>query len=209
MNPYLITTLVLTLGAAASAYARPVSYPGGWTTMAMHDADESSLHVHYSPNAYSSLGAKIINQDAGDINYQLVQYNRLLKRWNGPASQANVYLKSGVGVATQAGDAGGAAFSGFAADWETRRHFVSYETRLLGADGIDGQFKQSARVGVAPYVAEFGSLHTWLMLQVDHAPDAQDPVDVKPLVRFFKGTSLLEVGSSLRGGMMVNFIQRF
>ncbi len=189
--------------------ARPVSYPGGWTAMQMHSKDETSLHVHYSPTARYSVGGKAIHFSEDDMTFSGVQLNNLVKRWNMPDAQANVYLKSGVGVLTNEDEQNAAAFTGIAADIEDRRYFASYENRVFEGGDMDASFKQSARLGFAPYVAEFGGLHTWLMLQVDHAPEDADTIEATPLVRFFKGSSLLEVGNNLNGGMTINFIQRF
>jgi len=58
-----------------------------------------------------------------DLTFTGLQYNRLVKRWNGPESQANIYAKFGVGAADPFGeeDAQLAGFIELAADWETRR----------------------------------------------------------------------------------------
>ena len=96
------------------------------------------------------------------------------------------------------------------ADWETRRWFVSYKARAFEAGDLDAGVMQAARVGVAPYVAGFGDLHSWIMVEVDHRPDSDDPVGVTPLVRFFKGPALLEVGWSVTDDQpLANFTYRF
>ncbi len=140
--------------------------------------------------------------------------NNLLKRWNKPDSQANLYLKSGVGAAYS--DHGAfdhetepAFYTGLAADWEDRRFFTSYENRFTEAGDIDDFFMQSARVGVAPYIGEYGDIHTWLMLQVDHQPEAEDKVTVTPLVRFFKGVHLVEAGMNNNGELLFNYVIRY
>ncbi|HCX12168.1 MAG TPA: hypothetical protein DHU81_17915, partial [Hyphomonas sp.] len=81
---------------APMAEARPVSYPGGWTVMQMNNGDSSSLHAHYSPTASDSIGFYAERNWAEDVQFTGLQYNRLLKRWNGPSSQANTYFKLGV-----------------------------------------------------------------------------------------------------------------
>ncbi|MBI1338801.1 hypothetical protein GC169_01130 [bacterium] len=195
----LLASAVLAAGVASAgeADARPVSYPGGWTVMQMNNGDMSSLHVHYSPTVTDSIGFYGESNWDGDWRFAGVQYNRLAKRWNAPASQGNIYLKLGAGQATPFGSRGGgseaAGFVGFAADWETRRWFTSYEARAYEL-GFDRTFRQSARVGVAPYLGEAGDLHTWLMVEVENMPDADDKVTVTPLVRLFQGVQLVEIG---------------
>lgn len=199
---------------SVTAVARPVSYPGGWTVMQMNDAVSNSLHVHYSPTATYSIGYKGEYFRDGEWQFHGLQLNNLLKRWNQPDAQANLYLKSGAGVAYS--DQGSfddkteaSGFIGLATDWENRRFFTSYENRAFYAGDIEKEFSQKARMGVAPYVGDYGDLHTWLMLQVDHMPSAEDELTVTPLVRFFKGPTLVEAGVNNNGKILFNFVQRF
>jgi len=146
-----------------------------------------------------------------DLTFTGLQYNRLVKRWNGPESQANIYAKFGVGAADPFGeeDAQLAGFIELAADWETRRYFAEYKIRAT--DFADNQTVQhSARVGVAPYVGDFGDLHTWFMLQVDNHPDRDIPIATTPLLRFFKGVYLVELGHTIeRNEWLANWTVRF
>lgn len=217
MKNYFIPLIagVMAVTITHGALARPVSYPGGWTSMAMNDGDKNSLHLHYSPTAKMSVGYKFEHWREDDFNLHAVQMNNLLKRWNAPDSQANIYLKSGVGFAMGDDDVTGnavnepAAYTGLAADWEDRRYFVSYENRYTKAGDIADFYMQSARIGVAPYIGEYGDLHTWLMVQVDHKPTADDKVTVTPLVRMFKGVNLVEAAMSNQGDVLLNWVARF
>ncbi|MGB0719974.1 MAG: hypothetical protein ACPGRX_05850, partial [Bdellovibrionales bacterium] len=138
-----------------------------------------------------------------------IQHNMLLKRWNAPGSQANLYLKSGLGAAYGGGDTRAAGFTGLAADWENRRYFASYANRFLSAGSDNRYADHKARIGVAPYIGDAGDLHTWLMLEADYNPSKKDDFSVTPLVRFFKGTTMLEAGYNPDGGGLLNFTQRF
>lgn len=200
--------------SAQNVQARPVSYPGGITAMTMNSGSANTLHLHYSPSAKYSVGYKGEYWRSGDYTIQAVQVNNLLKRWNNPDSQANVYLKSGAGIAySDKGDFDGetepAFYTGIAMDWEDRRYFTSYENRYTEAGDIDDFYMQSARVGVAPYVGEYGDLHTWLMLHVEHVPEAKEKVSVTPLVRLFKGVHLAEFGMSNQGDVTFNYVIRY
>lgn len=197
-----------------SAHARPVSYPGGWTLITENNGDLNSGLIHYTPTTNTSIGYKFEYWRDKDITINAIQMNNLLKRWNNPDSQANLYLKSGLGIAHSNagefdGDTSAAGFTGIAADWENRRFFVSYENRYTEAGRMDDFYMQSARVGITPYVGDYGDLHTWVMLQVEHNPEAQDNVTVTPLVRLFKDVHLLEAGMNNRGEVLFNYIYRY
>ncbi len=201
--------IAVTFFIALPAQARPVSYPTGWTVMLMNDKDSNSSHIHYSPTAKYSVGWKHEYMRDSKANIDALQVNNLIKRWNKKGEQANFYLKSGVGVAYDDGEFEPAAFTGIALDWETRRYFTSYENHLLYAGDIDKHITHKARVGIAPYIGNYGDLHTWLMLQTDYDAGADDSFSVTPLVRFFKGNSLFEAGYNFDEALQVNFIQRF
>ncbi len=116
---------------------------------------------------------------------------------------------TGAGISTYHGDEHFSAWSGVLADYETRRIFTSYEVRLMYADSVENSAWQRARVGIAPYVANYDDLHTWLMLQVDHHPAKDDTFVVTPLVRFFYHTTLIEAGYSSNHHVLANFILQF
>lgn len=128
---YILLTL-LGLGLfVPQVQARPVSYPGGVTFMTMNDGDANTLHLHYSPTANYSVGYKFEHWRDRDFNLNAVQLNNLIKRWNKKDSQANLYLKSGIGIADQRGtsDTDIAGYTGLSTDWENRRYFAQYENR--------------------------------------------------------------------------------
>ena len=207
-----LTALIVVCASVANA--RPVSYPTGWTAMQSNDAFSNSVHVHYSPTARYSIGYKGEYFRGKQWQFHGAQLNNLIKRWNKPDSQANFYLKSAAGIAYSdygnfSGKTEAAGFTGIAADWENRRFFTSYENRLIYAGDIEKGFSQKARVGVTPYIGDYGDWHTWLMLQTDHDPEAKDKVTVTPLVRFFKGANLLEAGVSNKGKVLFNYVYRF
>ncbi|QMU55970.1 MAG: hypothetical protein GKS04_02045 [Candidatus Mycalebacterium zealandia] len=206
-----IAIIVIALMQSPATLARPVSYPGGWTVMQMHNRANTSVHLHYSPSARHSVGVRGFHIRDKNAFAGALQVNVLLKRVNNRESQANLYFKGGGGAAWDNDDISFTGFSGLAADWETRRLFIRYENRVGTIGGRENSFRQSARAGLAPYVADFGSLHTWLMLEVSHYPstDYEDKTEITPLARFFKGDSLFEIGWSFNGKLTLNFIRRF
>ena len=214
MRYLFLAFIAMGLTLPVTAQARPVSYPGGWTMMSMNNGEANNLHIHYSPTAQMSLGYKFEYWRDKEFTLNAVQMNNLIKRWNERHSQANLYLKSGVGVAYS--DEGAfdneteaAGFTGVAADWENRRYFISYENRYTDAGKIDDFFSQSARVGWAPYEGDYGDIHTWLMLQVEHSPENDNNFTVTPLVRFFKDVHLLEAGMNNHGEVLLNYVLRY
>lgn len=207
----LVLILVIIVSLSGTVHARPVSYPGGWTFMQKSNGGYSSIHAHYSPTASDSIGMYIERNWQEDITFTGVQYNRLVKRWNGRKSQANFYVKAGVGQAQPFGKNGAqiAGFTELAMDWETRRWFTEY--RIRATDYADNQsIYHSGRLGIAPYIGNYGDLHTWLMVQVENHPESNKPTTTTPLVRLFKGVQMLELGYTIEHEeWLANWIVRF
>ena len=79
--------------------SRPISYQGGWTIMQKNDFNRHSFHSHFSPSINYSLGYRGEYWRKKEWTFHGVQLNYLVKRFNGPNSQANIYLKNALGFA--------------------------------------------------------------------------------------------------------------
>lgn len=206
------TAAILLIVAAWSgaAQAKPISYVGG--TMIMQENDETghtlSLDYTFSPRYAVGLYAK---EQSGGKEYTTVgpALNSLLKRWNLPDGQANIFNSSGAGVTHYRGANVAAAWTDILADYETRRVFASYEFNLMHSAGVETSAWQRSRLGVAPYRANYDDLSTWLMVQVDHHPTKDRSVVVTPLVRLFYHTTLAEFGVSNDKTVLFNIYQQF
>ncbi|MBN8522180.1 MAG: hypothetical protein J0L77_09840 [Alphaproteobacteria bacterium] len=204
---------VIALILALPAQARPVSYAGGTMLMLTHDPDASSLRLDYSPTARYAVGYRHEYFRDTSTHMDAITINYLAKRWNNPASQGNFYLLSGIGAAYDKHDIDPAGWLGLSADWEDRRYFTSYETKAFyggGDQGVADNFvEHTARVGIAPYIGDSGDVHTWLMMETRYDAGDDDPFSVTPLVRAFKGSTLIEAGYRIDDGMVLNFTHTF
>ena len=210
----LIALAIICLTTPAVVQARPVSYTGGWTFIETSNRVSTAGLVHYTINPKVSLGLRHERMRDADTDMTMAQGTWLVKRWFGKDYQANVYTMAGFG--TISGNSGissiheTGSFIGVMADWETRSKFVSYESRFLDKGALGSQSMHAARVGWAPYEGDTGALHTWLMVEIDHREQFKEETTVTPLVRFFKGAALLELGYNLTDpSPLINFTYRF
>jgi hypothetical protein len=202
------------IGASPPAFARPVSYEGGTTLILETDRDMSAVWLHHTPHHRLSLGYRGEWMRDDDLALHAAQATVLAHRGFGADHQSNLYLFAGAGVldpvAGRTGEAAAAGYLGLMADWETRRWFLSYEARGLTSDDFGSDAMQAARVGVAPYVGGTGALHTWAMLEIDQRPERDHPIGATPLLRFFKGSTMVEIGYALPDDeAFFTLIQRF
>ena len=68
--------------------------------------------------------------------------------------------------------------------------------------------EQYLQVGVAPYIGEYGDLHTWLMLK-SKKNDLTSNWDTYPVLKFFKGNALVELGYSEKSNWDIHLMYRF
>lgn len=192
------------------AYAHPVTYQGGTAYMSWNGPMMSDQWLSYSPTARFALTARAFTiRDMANPTIQrqfyFPQANFLLRRWNGDDYQGNVYLSGAWGLEKKDQGIVSAGLGAIEADWESRHYYVSGKYQLIGG-GLD---YTRVRAGMAPYLAPYDGLHTWAILQVEHQPDYFHHTQITPLLRFFKNNILWEVGSTLSGQWMFNFMVHF
>jgi len=206
---YLFITFLLP--ALAETQAKPLSYVGG--TMVMQENDETghTLTIDYTFDPHFALGvySKYEINQRDDFWMVGPTLNTLIKRWNLPDGQGNIFNMTGAGLARQGSRSEPAAWTTMMADYETRRVFASYEVRFMSARDIESSVWQRAYLGVAPYLANYDQLNTWTLVRLDHHPAKHDHFVVTPVLRFFYKTFWLEVGYSSNQHVMVNWTVQF
>ena len=213
----LLLCTALTQASFSPLNARPISYPDSWTFMQKYNWEKTTVHVHYSPNAKNSIGYLGAYYQKGNDRLHALQWNHLIFRNNQKLSQANLYSKIHLGRLEKAVSEKNVFHGAFnlSYDWETRKHFFLYTAEVEYTDDNEVEstsFHQIARIGIAPYVAPYGEIHTWFMLQFEHHPDdlhSDNHFIVTPMVRFFKGDYLCEIGLNSNNQLLFNSIIRF
>lgn len=207
---HLLFYLVVNLVVVVPAQAKPLSYVGG--TMVMQENDETgyTMTVDYTFTPRFALGVYAKYEIGGNEFWTVgPQLNTLIKRWNLPDGQGNIFNMTGIGMAREGTRDEPAFWSTLLADYETRRVFLSYEARFMYAGDIDKSVWQRGYAGFAPYLANYEHLNTWFLLRLDHHPAKEDVFVVTPVVRLFYKTIWLEAGYSSNNHVMVNWTVQF
>ena len=214
-----ITTMVSALAlvlATPVAMAKPIAFARGTTLMAEYGAGTmNEFQVFYAPRYWWSVGGGWTELMSGDGTKQrritYVRTNLLVKRWNLPSAQANVFVWGGAGQAT-GNDFAGTELSrnvGFQVDYETRRVYSSFKSDLQESDHFSHRI-DTLQLGCAPYEHDYDTLATWIVLQGrTYTGDLSDGTEKALLVRFFKGGTWVEVGATtdrkVQAMVMFNF----
>lgn len=203
-------TLSISILFAATATAHPVAFEGAQQLMFGYSGDVQNFEFYSSYSARVAWGVHAMRFEGDeDEIFTGLQHNWLLKRWNLPSAQANIYSGLGAGFAGVVGDRAVSAGLGFfRADYETRKIYTAFDAKWVESSDVSrGVFSTS--FGVAPYEAEFDQLNTWLIIQAEHVSGMEEELEIIPKVRFFKGPYFLELGSTLSGKPIVTFMVHF
>ena len=198
MGIKIIILLIISFGLDA----RPISYSGGSTIMSFSDNIKDSLYYHYSPSYKYSVGIENISDKYFDDNYSYVRFTYLLNRKNTENSQRNLYLQSGI-----SSKGFNEFFYGMHGDWETRRLFVGFGLKETKKK-IHDYSEQYYQIGVAPYLGDYGDLHTWIMIKAKEN-SLQNKWSTYPVLKFFKGNVLVEFGYGEKTEWDVHLMYRF
>tara|TARA_S200000501_G_scaffold219024_1_gene205560 strand:+ start:4444 stop:5046 length:603 start_codon:yes stop_codon:yes gene_type:complete len=194
--------LLLFLVISSAAESRPISYSGGSTLMAMSDNMKSSLFYHYSPSYNYSIGLEAVDDKYFDKNYSYARLTYLMNRKNTFNSQRNLYFQSGIGS-----NGRGNHFIGVHGDWETRRVFFGFGLKKVESE-MGNYSHQYYQFGIAPYIGEYGDLHTWMFIKTKQN-SLDDEWSTYPTLKFFKGDYLIEFGYNSKTSWDVHLMRRF
>ena len=192
--------------ATPFAAAKPIAYANGTTIMTEYGAGTmSEAQAFYAPRAWWSAGVGVLELYASDNSksrhIQYLRVNVLLKRWNLPGAQANVFAWGGLGNATGNDFAGStlARNAGMQADFETRRVYASLRADLQESDRYSHRV-DTLQLGWAPYAHDYDTLATWFVVQDRHYTGGLFRGTEKALLlRLFKGGAWIEAGATTSG----------
>lgn len=204
--------VVVALFMSDGAWAHPVGFKGATMTMLGFEQGRYDAQVNHTFSRHLALGASYMRINYGDAaaTFAFPQLNWLVKRWNRPNSQANIYLYGGVGYSNYNGKNGLGGLVGGEADYETLQFYTSLQQQSLLSTGPN-LHRTVFKVGAAPYVADYDQLSTWLIAKVEYAsymaPDNR--ITFSPALRLMYKKWFLEGGSSFTGVWYVNVMKVF
>ncbi len=193
------------------SWAHPVAYEGATGVMIWNQSFMSDSWLTYSFRRDAAVAARIMRFDTSDGRLQFFapQFDYLVKRWNESDYQANIYAYGAFGALNFQKTTAGAGLAGFEADAESRKYFTSIKYEKMWANLGSDFYQSSARIGIAPYEAEFNELASWFMIQYEYHPMLLKQYAITPLVRLFYKNTLAEAGVSTDGDWMMNFMFHF
>lgn len=199
---------------SGSASAGPMGFKDSW--MAMGDFGpswrEGWVNFAFTPRDALGGGALWMRSDDELRTRQFVEatYTRLLRRWNAPHSQANLWFVAGVGSVTGNDFAGARAMAapGVQFDYETTRIYTAVSARLYRAEGLNHDYA-AARAGFSFYEVDYDETQPWLIVEARRMRDLSDKLEVTPMLRLIHKRYFVELGVNNSRQARLNFMYIF
>ena len=168
--------------------------------MHFNDSMKESIYYHYSPTYKFSVGLETMKNKVFSSNETNIRFTYLINRKNKKSSQRNLYFQSAISTKDNN------YTYGMHGDWETRRYFIGFDYKEV--KNIIDYSDKHIQLGVAPYLGEYGDLHTWLMVKTKKNSINNKQITY-PVVKFFKGNALLELGYDKKTDWDIHLMYRF
>lgn len=201
-------------GLAFTVSAAPMGFKGSWMTMGEYTPNYRELTLNKALTSRDALGVTSIVMRSEDKhhtfdNYELT-YTRLLKRWNMPDAQANIWFIGGIGESTMSGLTGAklTASPGVQVDYETTRVYLSANARTYQGQAIHDSIV-SARAGFSFYEVNYDEIQPWFILEARRMSFVSDKNEITPMLRLIHNRYFLEAGMNDSGQARFNFMYIF
>jgi len=204
----------LALAMALPAFSGPMGFKDSWMAMGDFSPNWQEAFANYALTPWDAIGASALYMRSDDEtkSRQLVDatYTRLVKRWNLPEAQANIWFVGGLGNVTGNDFSGSRAMAspGIQVDYETTRVYASATARLYRAEGINHDYA-SARLGFSLYEVDYDETQPWLIVEVRRMNDLSDKTEVTPMLRLIHNRYFLELGVNNSSQGRINFMYIF
>jgi hypothetical protein len=207
--------MLLFFVSSYKVFARPVTYVDGISISSENRSHQNESMVSYTMTRRLAAGMHLstFRDDHAEFIYAAPMSNVLLGRWNEENQQSNFYFSAGYGrywqrLMNESDDAKTAFYSPVVildADTESRTIYASVHHERINFNDAQGPLAYSRfRIGLSPYLADYGSLHSWALIQWDYDHWRQKG-SVSTLLRFFFRNVLWEMGVSYQGQIQFNW----
>ena len=199
---------------AVPSFAAPMGFKDSWMGMGDLSPNWREGFTNYAFTARDAIGPSLLYMRSDDkaTTRELaeVTYTRLLKRWNLPHAQANIWFIGGAGAVRGNDFTGNRSMltPGIQVDYETTRLYASASARLYRAEGIRHDFA-AARIGFSFYEADYDEVQPWLVVEARRMRGLSDMTEITPMLRLIHNRYFVEAGVNNSKQLRFNFMYTF
>jgi hypothetical protein len=198
--------------------AKPIAFADSWTLMHERDSDMLETDLYYAPTYWFSFGPTVAISRSSEKGIRreakIMHVNFLLKRWNMPNAQGNIFATAGLGrvkttntpmplsihqlhigsnanlMQERTENTRHATLQG---DYETRQFYSSFKFDAHQASSFLDRV-DTMQLGFSPYAHDYEDLAFWFIAQVKKKRGLHNETEGGAFVRVFKKNIWLEVG---------------
>lgn len=189
---------VASLFAIPSLHAQSAALMGFEDSfMLMTEIGEYNQEVmlNYAPSVRHAFGVEVMRMSPSDgrtTTMTGINYTGLLKRWNRPSAQANLWFTGSIGEAT--GEFNGFSYSpSVQFDVETTRLFFLAKARLIRAPEMNNDVA-AIQAGFSFYETGFDETQPWFVVEAKTTRNFNPGMQVTPALRLINKNYFLELG---------------
>ncbi len=211
---------ILAMLISQTASAGPMGFDESFMAMGDFNNNWRESFINYAVSPRDAFGVSATYMRADDKSksrtLEEVTYTRLLKRWNAPHAQANLWFQGGIG-ALQAEDKRLGenhdfdkimVTPGVQFDYETTRVYFQAAHRLYRASDINHDYT-SVRAGFSFYESDYDKTQPWLILEARNMNGLSEKIEVTPMLRLINKSFFVEAGVNNSGEPRFNFMYIF
>jgi hypothetical protein len=211
---------LMCLQANSHAVAGPMGFDESFMTMGDFNNNWREAFVNYAITPRDAIGISATYMRADDKSksrtLEELTYTRLIKRWNAPHSQANLWFVGGVGALQGEDKLVGEnrdfdkvmITPGVQFDYETTRIYFQATHRLYRASDINHDYS-SVRAGFSFYESDYESTQPWLIVEARNMNGLSDKIEVTPMLRLINKSFFVEAGVNNSREPRFNFMYIF
>ena len=210
----LIFAALLQIVFAFTAQAGPMGFKDSVMSMGDFGPNWQETFTNYALTPRDAIGAGVLRMRSDDEQRTRevvdINYTRLLKRWNLPEAQANVWLQTSLGM-VKGNDFSGTrtlVSPGIQVDYETTRIYLAANARLYRAKGINHDYT-SLRAGFSFYEVDYDEVQPWFIVEARRMRGLSDKTEITPMLRLIHNRYFVEAGVNNAKQARFNFMYIF
>jgi len=186
-------------------FSHPVIFKGGKVFWITQQPNSFDFRFGKSLSANWLVGGRFYEDKSTNESFGLIINNYILKRWNNPDSQANLYLLSSIGSEIETSKT--LASLGIHADWEDRRFMTMQMAEYYSHSSM---WMLDTRLAISPYLVDYTKMSTWLIAHYKISiKDGKQTSELLPIIRLFKSNYLIEFGANKDNDAFLSFMLHF
>lgn len=219
-NRFKVALPLLVMLTINHATAGPMGFDESFMAMGDFNNNWRESFINYAITPRDAFGVSATYMRADDKSksrtLEELTYTRLLKRWNAPHAQANLWFQGGIGALQGENERVGeddkfdkfVYTPGVQFDYETTRIYFQATHRLYRASDLNHDYT-SVRAGFSFYESDYDKTQPWLILEARNMNGLSEKIEVTPMLRLINKSYFIEAGVNNSREPRFNFMYIF